>query len=126
MQQRQDFVQKGGCRTGSDNRALRAKLTKMPNVPGVALRSGIFGLKADSARPIDSFHPVRAFPHSRDFWHQPCGYKSGAKLAGSEQLAQRPEDGPPRGAARHLIAAALARAQREHALEVARMRGPWD
>src|SRR4051812_36700073 len=33
-----------------------------------------------------------------------CGYGSGAKLAGSERLAQRPEDGPPQGAA------ALARA----------------
>src|SRR4051812_8815920 len=61
------LVQKGGCRTGSDNRALRAKLTKMPNVPGVAHRSGIFGLKADSARPSDLFHPVRAFPLPRNF-----------------------------------------------------------
>src|SRR4051812_5760928 len=125
MQQWQDFVQRGGCRTGSDNRALRAKLTKIPNVPGVAHRSGIFGLKADSARPIDSFHPARAFPLSRNFWHKLGGYKSGAKLAGSEQLAQRPEDGPPRGAAHHLVAAALARAQRERTLEVARMRDLW-
>src|SRR3954467_1493570 len=59
------LVQKGGCRTGSDNRALRVKLTKMLDVPGVAHRKAIFGLKADSARPSDSFHPVRAFPLRR-------------------------------------------------------------
>src|SRR4051812_36840720 len=34
----------------------------MLNVPGVAHRNAIFGLKADSAGPRDSFHPVRAFP----------------------------------------------------------------
>src|SRR3954465_7813978 len=45
-----------------------------------------------------------------------CGYWSGAKLAGGEQLAQRPEDGRPQGAA------ALARAQRERVLEEGRMR----
>ena len=59
------LVQKGGCRTGSDNRALRVKLTKMLNVPGVAHRSAIFGLKVDSPRTSDSFHPVRAFPLRR-------------------------------------------------------------
>ena len=37
----------------------------MLNVPGVAHRNAIFGLKADSARPSDSFHPVRAFPLRR-------------------------------------------------------------
>ena len=56
------LVQKVVAGTGSGNRALRVKLTKMLNVPGVAHRNGIFGLKADSARPSDSFHPVRAFP----------------------------------------------------------------
>src|SRR3954471_902954 len=45
-----------------------------------------------------------------------CGYRSGAKLAGSEKLAQRPEDGPPQGAA------ALARAQHERVLEEGHMR----
>ena len=59
------LVQKGGCRTGSDNRALWVKLTKMLDVPGVAHRNAIFGLKADSARPSDSFHPIRAFPLRR-------------------------------------------------------------
>ena len=59
------LVQKGGCRTGSDNRALRVKLTKMLDVPGVAHRNAIFGLQADSTRPSDSFHPVRAFPLRR-------------------------------------------------------------
>ena len=37
----------------------------MLNVPGVAHRNAIFGLKADSARPSDSFHPIRAFPPRR-------------------------------------------------------------
>ena len=59
------LVQKGGCRTGSDNRALWVKLTKMLDVPGVAHRNAIFGLKADSAGPSDSFHPIRAFPLRR-------------------------------------------------------------
>src|SRR3954469_13721213 len=67
------LVQKGGCRTGSDNRALRVKLTKMLNVPRVAHRKAIFGLKADSARPSDSFHPVRAFP----LWRQLVGILGG-------------------------------------------------
>ena len=50
---------------GSGNRALWVKLTKMLYVPGVAHRNAIFGLKAASARPSDSFHPVRAFPLQR-------------------------------------------------------------
>src|SRR4051812_16573079 len=62
------LVQKVGCRTGSDNRALRVKLTKMLNIPGVAHRSAIFGLEADGARPRDSFHPVRAFPLRRQLF----------------------------------------------------------
>src|SRR3954470_22128428 len=57
------LVQKVVAETGSGNRALRVKLAKMINVPGVAHRNAIFGLKADSARPSDSFHPVRAFPY---------------------------------------------------------------
>ena len=60
------LVQKVVAGIGSGNRALRVKLTKMLNVPGIAHRNAIFGLKADSARPSDSFHPVRAFP----LWHQ--------------------------------------------------------
>ena len=59
------LVQKVVAGTGSGNRALRVKLTKMLNVPGVAHRNAIFGLKADSAWPSDSFHPVRAFPLRR-------------------------------------------------------------
>ena len=50
---------------GSSNRALWVKLTKMFYVPGVAHRNAIFGLKADSAGPSDSFHPIRAFPLRR-------------------------------------------------------------
>ena len=56
------LVQKVVAGTGSGNRALREKLTKMFYVPGVAHRNAIFGLKADSAGPCDSFHPIRAFP----------------------------------------------------------------
>ena len=37
----------------------------MLNVPGVAHRNAIFGLKADSAGPCDSFHPIGAFPLRR-------------------------------------------------------------
>ena len=59
------LVQKVVAGTGPGNRALRVKLTKMLNVPGVAHRNSIFDLKADSARPSDSFHPVRAFPLRR-------------------------------------------------------------
>ena len=59
------LVRKVVAETGSGNRALRVKLMKMLNVPGVAHRNAIFGLKADSARPSDSFHPVRAFPLRR-------------------------------------------------------------
>src|SRR3954471_19312822 len=44
---------------------LMGKLTKMLDVPGVAHRKAIFGLKADGARPSDSFHPIRAFPLRR-------------------------------------------------------------
>ena len=59
------LVQKVVAGTGSSNRALRVKLTKMLNVPGVAHRNAVFGLKADSARPCDSSHPIRAFPLQR-------------------------------------------------------------
>ena len=67
------LVQKVVAETGSGNRALRVKLTKMLNVPGVAHRNAIFGLKADSARPSDSFHPIRAFP----LWRQLVGILGG-------------------------------------------------
>ena len=59
------LVQKVVAGKASGNRALRVKLTKMFNVPGVAHRNAIFGLKADSAGPSDSFHPIRAFPLRR-------------------------------------------------------------
>ena len=71
------LVQKVVARTGSGNRALRVKLTKMLNVPGVAHRNAIFGLKADSARPSDSFHPVRSFP----LWRQLVGILGGLNAA---------------------------------------------
>src|SRR3954470_8804866 len=45
-----------------------------------------------------------------------CGYGSGARFAGSERFAQRPEGGPPQGAA------ALARSLREWVLEEGRAR----
>ena len=69
MQQRQDLYKKVVAGTGSDNRALRVKLTKMLNVPGVAHRNAIFGLKADSAGLGDSCYPIRAFP----LWRQLVG-----------------------------------------------------
>src|SRR3954466_12913496 len=59
------LVQRIGCRAGPGNRALRVKLMKMLNIPGIAHRSAIFGLEADNAGPRDSFHPVRAFPLRR-------------------------------------------------------------
>ena len=67
------LVQKVVAGTGSGNRALREKLMKMFYVPGVAHRNAIFGLKADSARPSDSFHPIRAFP----LWRQLVGILGG-------------------------------------------------
>ena len=73
MQQQQDFVQKVVAGTGSGNRALWEKLTKMFYVPGVAHRNAIFGLKADSAGPCDSSHPIRAFP----LWRQLVGILGG-------------------------------------------------
>src|SRR6187399_2312806 len=59
------LVQKVVAGAGHGNRALRVKLMKMLDVPGVAHRKAIFGLKADSAGPSDSFHPIRAFPLRR-------------------------------------------------------------
>ena len=59
------LVQKVVAGKAPGNRALWVKLTKMFNVPGVAHRNAIFGLKADSAGPSDSFHPIRAFPLRR-------------------------------------------------------------
>ena len=59
------LVQKVVAGADHGNRALWVKLAKMLYVPGVAHRNAIFGLKADSAGPSDSFHPVRAFPLRR-------------------------------------------------------------
>ena len=59
------LVQKVVVGTGPGNCALWVKLAKMLYVPGVAHRKAIFGLKADSAGPSDSFHPIRAFPLRR-------------------------------------------------------------
>ena len=65
MQHRQDLYKRWLPERGSGNRALWEKLTKMFYVPRVAHRNAIFGLKADSARPCDSSHPIRAFPLRR-------------------------------------------------------------
>ena len=70
------LVRKVVAGTGSGNRALQVKLTKMLNVPGVAHWNAIFGLKADSARPSDSFHPIRAFP----LWRQLVGTLGGLNM----------------------------------------------
>ena len=52
--------------------------------------------------------------------HEPCGYGSGARLAGSTLLSQPPEDDLPQGALRHLAAIALAQARHKRALGVTR------
>src|SRR4051812_22869062 len=57
---------KGWLLDGVRQPRLTGKLTKMLNILGVAHRSAIFGLKADSAGPRDSSHPERAFP----LWRQ--------------------------------------------------------
>ena len=54
----------------------------------------------------------------QSFGHDPCGYGSGARLAGRERLTQQPEDDLPRGASHHLDATALAQAHHKGALEV--------
>ena len=63
------LVQKVVAGTGSGNRALWVKLTKMLNVPGVAHWNGIFGLQPDCTGPGDSCYPIRAFP----LWRQLVG-----------------------------------------------------
>ena len=55
------------------------------------------------------------------FGHEPCGYDSGARLAGSVPLSQPPEDDLPQGASRHLGATALTQAHHKRALEVTRI-----
>ena len=60
---------KGGLPGGPASRALRVKLAKMLNVPGVTHQNGIFGLQEDCAGPGDSYYPIRAFP----LWHQLVG-----------------------------------------------------
>ena len=73
------LVQKGGLPGGPASRASWVKLAKMLDVPGITHRNGILGLQADSARPGDSYYPIRAFPLRRqlvgilgvnllDFW----------------------------------------------------------
>ncbi len=54
---------------GPARRALRVKLAKMLDVPGVAHWDSIFGLQADCAGPGDSYYPIRAFP----LWRQLVG-----------------------------------------------------
>src|SRR3954466_9443304 len=80
------LVQKMVAGAGSGNRALRVKLTKMLHVPGVAHWNAIFGLKADSARPSDSFHPVRAFPLRR---LETSGFNFAAMVAAQSFLVAR-------------------------------------
>src|SRR3954464_11117530 len=53
---------KGGCQSRVRQPRLTGKTYEDAQCSGVAHRNAIFGLKADSARPSDSFHPVRAFP----------------------------------------------------------------
>ena len=135
------LVQKVVAGTGSSNRALRVKLAKMYDVPGVAHWDTIFGLQADCARPGDSNYPIRAFP----LWGQLVGLlgrlntpknkvtflkASGMNLAAMVAAQgllvarcshSRPKTIFPRGALRHLAAIALAQARHKRALEVTRM-----
>ena len=53
--------------------------------------------------------------------NEPCGYGSGARLAGSMLLSQPPRDDLPQGALRHVAAIALAQANHKRALEVTRI-----
>ena len=62
------IVQKGVIRAPS-NRALRVKLAKMFDIPGVAHWNAIFDLQADCTGPGDSYYPIRAFP----LWRQLVG-----------------------------------------------------
>ena len=130
-----------GLPGGPASRALWVKLAKMLDVPRIAHWNGIFGLQADCARPGDLYYPIRAVPLRRQlvgnswpteraeeqgrlpqsFGHEPCGYGSGARLAGSALLSQPPEDDHPQGALRHLAAIALAQARHKRALEVTRI-----
>src|SRR6266566_4954039 len=48
-----------------NNCPLRVELAKVLDIPGIAHRQAIFGLQADSARPGDSYYPIRAFPLRR-------------------------------------------------------------
>src|SRR5919106_543965 len=73
MQHRQDLYKRWLPEQVPTTAPLWVKLTKMLNVPGVAHRNAIFGLKADSAGPSDSFHPIRAFP----LWRQLVGILGG-------------------------------------------------
>ena len=59
------LVQKVVVGTGSGNRTLWEKLTKMFYVPGVAHWNGKFGLQVAHARPSDSRYLLRAFPLRR-------------------------------------------------------------
>ena len=79
----------------------------MFGVPGIAYWNTIFGLQAGCAGPGDSYYPIRAFPLRRQlvgilgpteraeeqgrlpqsFGHEPCGYGSDARLAGSALLS---------------------------------------
>ena len=101
----------------------------MLDVPGVAQWDSIFGLQADCAGPGDSYYPIRAFPLQRQLvgmlgqlnTHEPCGYGSGTRLAGSMLHSQPLEDGLSRGAFRHLAAIALAQAHHKRALDVTRV-----
>ena len=63
------LVQKVVAGTGSGNCALRVKLTKMFNVPGVAHWNAIFSIQAGCTGPGDSYYPIRAFP----LWRQLVG-----------------------------------------------------
>jgi hypothetical protein len=53
---------KGGCRNGFRQPRLTGKTYEDVLCSRICSPDAIFGLKADSAGPCDSSHPIRAFP----------------------------------------------------------------
>ena len=64
---------KGGCRNGFRQPRPTGKTYEDAQCSRSCSLYAIFGLKADIARPSDSFHPLRAFP----LWRQLVGILGG-------------------------------------------------
>ena len=93
-------------------------------VPGLVTLLPDKGLPTLASTCWNSWPTERAEEQGRlpqGFGHEPCGYGSGARLAGSVPLLQPPEDDLPQGALRHLATIDLSQARHKRALEVTRM-----